>query len=170
MAKNISLLGADYPDVPAVQLPQTGGGAATFYDIQVVDSLNSTSTTDALSANQGEVLNDKMKNNQDITSGLSFHASLGTDKQYTKCYKNEGTNIVFVNIYFTPTANLTGQDVVISGLPGVIYGSMNVALTDYYPGAITHKCGIVDDAGNMKIREGVTSGHTILGEFMYMTA
>lgn len=33
MAKNISLLGADYPNVPAVQLPQTGGGTATFYDI-----------------------------------------------------------------------------------------------------------------------------------------
>ena len=32
MAKNISLLGADYPDVPAVQLPQTGGGTAMFID------------------------------------------------------------------------------------------------------------------------------------------
>ena len=30
MAKNISLLGANYPDVPAVQLPQTGGGTAAF--------------------------------------------------------------------------------------------------------------------------------------------
>lgn len=37
MAKNISLLGADYPDVPAVQLPQTGGGTATFYDVEVTD-------------------------------------------------------------------------------------------------------------------------------------
>lgn len=33
MAKNITLMGADYPDVPAVQLPKTGGGVATFYDI-----------------------------------------------------------------------------------------------------------------------------------------
>lgn len=32
MAKNISLLGANYPDVPAVTLPQTGGGVATFVD------------------------------------------------------------------------------------------------------------------------------------------
>lgn len=32
MAKNISLLGADYPDVPAVVLPKTGGGSATFTD------------------------------------------------------------------------------------------------------------------------------------------
>ena len=35
MAKNISLLGANYPNVPAVQLPQTGGGTATFYDIEI---------------------------------------------------------------------------------------------------------------------------------------
>lgn len=56
MAKNITLMGADYPDVPAVQLPQTGGGTATFYDIDVIDNLTSTSTTDALSANQGKVL------------------------------------------------------------------------------------------------------------------
>lgn len=34
MAKNITLMGADYPDVPAVQLPQTGGGTATFYDTE----------------------------------------------------------------------------------------------------------------------------------------
>lgn len=60
MAKNISLLGADYPDVPAVQLPQTGGGTATFYDITVVDNLNSSSSTDALSAKQGKVLNEKL--------------------------------------------------------------------------------------------------------------
>lgn len=32
MAKNISLLGADYPDVPAVDLPITGGGTARFVD------------------------------------------------------------------------------------------------------------------------------------------
>lgn len=33
MAKNISLLGASYTDVPAVTLPQTGGGTASFTDI-----------------------------------------------------------------------------------------------------------------------------------------
>ena len=32
MAKNITLLGADYSDVPAVVLPQTGGGTAKFIE------------------------------------------------------------------------------------------------------------------------------------------
>ena len=38
MAQNISLLGADYPDVPAVQLPKTGGGTATFTDVSDTDA------------------------------------------------------------------------------------------------------------------------------------
>lgn len=29
---NITLLGASYSDVPAVTLPQTGGGTVTFYE------------------------------------------------------------------------------------------------------------------------------------------
>ena len=33
MAKNITLMGANYPDVPAVELPQTGGGTASFTDV-----------------------------------------------------------------------------------------------------------------------------------------
>lgn len=32
MAQNITLLGASYSDVPAVTLPKTGGGTATFVD------------------------------------------------------------------------------------------------------------------------------------------
>ena len=37
MAQNITLMGASYPDVPAVTLPKTGGGTATFYDITPQD-------------------------------------------------------------------------------------------------------------------------------------
>lgn len=33
MAQNITLLGANYSAVPAVQLPKTGGGTATFTDV-----------------------------------------------------------------------------------------------------------------------------------------
>lgn len=33
MAKNVTLLGANYQNVPAVDLPQTGGGTATFTDV-----------------------------------------------------------------------------------------------------------------------------------------
>ena len=91
MAKNVTIMGANYPDVPAVQLPQTGGGTAVFYDITVVDDLNSSSTTDALSANQGRVLNNKIieaspditvqKEGRTIAQGL---AALAQVLDYTK--------------------------------------------------------------------------------------
>ena len=81
MAKNISLLGADYPDVPAVQLPQTGGGTATFYDIDVIDSLDSESSTDALSAKQGKVLGDKISNVGTIQNGSNQNATVSVPNE-----------------------------------------------------------------------------------------
>lgn len=36
MAKNITLMGASYSDVPAIILPQTGGGTAKFADTSIV--------------------------------------------------------------------------------------------------------------------------------------
>lgn len=36
MSKNISLLGATYPDVPAVTLPQAGGGTADFIEAEEI--------------------------------------------------------------------------------------------------------------------------------------
>lgn len=32
MAQNVSLFGADYPSVPSIILPRTGGGSAEFTD------------------------------------------------------------------------------------------------------------------------------------------
>lgn len=55
MAQNITLLGANYPDVPSVNLPKTGGGTASFVDV-------TDTTADA----------------SDVASGKYFYASDGT--------------------------------------------------------------------------------------------
>ena len=47
MAQNITLLGASYSDVPAVTLPKTGGGTATFTDTTIAS--NAASASDILS-------------------------------------------------------------------------------------------------------------------------
>ena len=39
MAKDITLLGASYEDVPSVNLPQTGGGTASFFDVSGTTAL-----------------------------------------------------------------------------------------------------------------------------------
>lgn len=60
MAQNITLLGANYSAVPAVNLPKTGGGTATFTDV---------SDTTAAAA--------------DVASGKYFYTANGTRTQGT---------------------------------------------------------------------------------------
>jgi len=60
MAQNITLLGASYSDVPAVTLPKTGGGTATFTDV--------TDTTAAAA---------------DVASGKYFYTAAGVKTQGT---------------------------------------------------------------------------------------
>ena len=60
MAQNITLLGASYSDVPAVTLPKTGGGTASFTDV--------TDTTAAAS---------------DVASGKYFYTAAGVRTQET---------------------------------------------------------------------------------------
>lgn len=45
MAQNITLLGASYSDVPAVTLPKTGGGTATFWDDEEIITYYTGSST-----------------------------------------------------------------------------------------------------------------------------
>jgi len=58
MAQNIELLGATYNDVPAVDLPKSGGGTARFMDV--------TDTTAAAS---------------NVASGYYFYTSSGVKTQ-----------------------------------------------------------------------------------------
>ena len=107
MAKNITLMGADYPQVPAVQLPQTGGGTATYYDINVVDNLNSQSATDALSANQGRVLNEKVTAIGTMTSVSPSAVSVptGTTTKVAELAVTAGKYIVIRSLNFAANAN-----------------------------------------------------------------
>ena len=49
MAQNITLLGASYSDVPAVDLPKTGGGTARFIDQDEIITYYTGSSTPASS-------------------------------------------------------------------------------------------------------------------------
>lgn len=43
---NISLLGASYQNVPAVDLPKTGGGTARFHEVSGSQTVNANGTYD----------------------------------------------------------------------------------------------------------------------------
>lgn len=56
MAQNITLLGASYSDVPAVTLPKTGGGTATFVDEEeIIVYYTGTSTPSTSLGSDGDI-------------------------------------------------------------------------------------------------------------------
>ena len=56
MAQDITLLGASYADVPAVELPKTGGGTATFVDeSEVVTYYIDTTAPTAADGEDGDI-------------------------------------------------------------------------------------------------------------------
>ena len=70
MAQNITLLGASYSNVPAVTLPKTGGGTASFTDV--------TDTTAAAG---------------DVASGKYFYTSAGVRTQGTSSGGGSSKNV-----------------------------------------------------------------------------
>ena len=73
MAQNITLLGASYSNVPAVNLPKTGGGTATFTDV--------TDTTAAAG---------------DVASGKYFYTAAGVRTQGTSSGGGGSSNWVLL--------------------------------------------------------------------------
>lgn len=69
MAKNITLMGASYSDVPAVNLPQTGGGTARFDDVSVT-------TATASDVAQGKVF---VASDGTITTGTASGGGIDGD-------------------------------------------------------------------------------------------
>ena len=56
MSQNITLLGASYSDVPAVDLPKTGGGTARFVDESgIVTYYVSTSSPTSSDGSDGDI-------------------------------------------------------------------------------------------------------------------
>ena len=81
MSQNITLLGASYSAVPAVTLPKTGGGSATFTDV--------TDTTAAAA---------------DVASGKYFYTAAGVRTQGTNSGGGGASNIVTGTFKYSQTS------------------------------------------------------------------
>lgn len=84
MAQNITLLGANYSNVPGVKLPKTGGGTALFTDV-------SPTTAAASDVASGKIFFDSSGNQQTGTSsggggGKNVQAYRGYDTSSTTSY------------------------------------------------------------------------------------
>lgn len=92
MSQNITLLGASYSAVPAVQLPKTGGGTALFHDV---------SDTTAAAA--------------DVASGKYFYTAAGVRTQGTASGGGSTKNIQAYRGYDTVAAtSYTATDVTLT--------------------------------------------------------
>lgn len=99
MSQNITLMGASYSDVPAVTLPKTGGGSATFTDV--------TDTTASAS---------------DVASGKYFYTSAGVRTQGTSSGGGGSSNFTLLGTKSLGTISTssttdtdTGQTIVVTG-------------------------------------------------------
>lgn len=116
-ARNISLLNATYSAVPAVQLPISGGGTATFYEI---------SDTDAAAS--------------DVASGKYFYTSAGVKTQGTASGGGGGSGLTLLKTYAIGTlstsstsATDTGKSTTLTG-----YNDYDVLVVDVSVDTLTN--------------------------------
>lgn len=80
MSKNISFLGADYSDVPAVILPQTGGDTARFDDASITTAVaGDVASGKIFLAADGTITTGSMTVKTIYTGAAAPSSSLGTD-------------------------------------------------------------------------------------------
>ena len=98
MAQNVTIAGAEYEDVPAVKLPKTGGGEATFYDLSGIDYAASNEPAgNALKTNgilYGQV--------DSTSTSTVFTAQIDGVTEYY-----DGLTVMLKNGYVTSTTNFT---------------------------------------------------------------
>ena len=137
MAQDIELLGATYPDVPAVQLPKSGGGTALFTD---------TSDTSA--------------DESDVVSGEVFYTSSGTRSVGTATYagsQSAGGNanatnaILFGQVDSTSTS--TAFTATVPGLTELVSGTC-VMLKN---GVVTSAEGFTININNLGAKPSYTN-------------
>ena len=117
MAQNITLLGASYADVPAVKLPKTGGGTATFTDV--------TDTTAAAA---------------DVATGKYFYNANGARTQGT----NSGGGGSDVQIGTAEKTQTTaGTSISFTGLQGEPTSFIIISEADLATGAAPYKTNAV---------------------------
>lgn len=142
---NITLLGASYPDVPAVELPTTGGGISTFYEVDGSDTVTANGTYDVtalasivvnVAASGGTVATATVTNSSNTSTSLHFTVA-GEPKLWMVI--NTG-NITLASGYYYISSIVGGDDISTRGTYGYYKsggGSSRYvyATTSYYSGS-----------------------------------
>ena len=159
MSKNVSLMGADYPDVPAVVLPQTGGGSALFTDVS-----QTTATEQDVEA--GKVFYKANGERAVGTMNISERFTLQTDTNISsdKCTLTtkesvQVGNLAIIYLVFTPNSNLVAGQDIITGLP--IAATNRVIVKGYDNTASAEVSFTINTSGILETLQAITSGNSI---------
>ena len=134
MAQNITLMGASYSDVPAVQLPKTGGGTARFDDASV--------TTATASGGGGTLTVKTATVTHTATSQtLSFSSLSGQPKYWylritSQLSSSGSTTIYYITNLFYDGTNIKGNSFRI-GSTRRIYNITSGISQSYSSGTLT---------------------------------
>lgn len=155
MAQNITLLGASYSNVPAVQLPKTGGGTAKFTDTTPTTAsasdvasgkifFDSSGTQQTGTASGSNTFTLEYQNENGVWSFTPTYADIKAAVQQSKVidYTSFGdpalggkygngyaTNVTFNGTTFTEAVRFYLQDFTFGGVSLVYYGYSNSQLS-----------------------------------------
>lgn len=146
MAKNITLLGASYSDVPAVQLPRTEGGTATFYDASETETITQNGTYD-VRYDASVVVNVSGGGGSSINAQAHQSTTRSTSSSYTSvnsftCNKT-GTYDIYWSCMRSSTSGTWGSRLYIGGSA---YGSAHTGSWSNHVQNI-HLSGVQIDQG-----------------------
>ena len=131
------------------------------------DSVTALSNSVTALSHTVSTLSSQVENNEDETLSLVFNAYL-TNTNYTTCYMNEKTKLVCLQVYITASIDIDSTTSLIGGLPALKNEKMVQWFLYDFEGASIKPC-YVDTDNTVKVRGGLTNGHTYFGTIMYMS-
>jgi len=113
LAQNVTLLGVDYPDVPSVKLPRTGGGNAEFTDTSI--SSNAASASDIAPGKKAYVNGNLIEGSAVFEWYATCSTDANTAAKVATCPNFELVKGATVNVWFTNSNNVSNPTLNVNG-------------------------------------------------------
>lgn len=139
MAQNVTLLGADYPDVPSVILPKTGGGNAEFTDTSI--SSNAASASDIVAGKKAYVNGNLIEGSAVFEWYATCSTDANTAAKVATCSNFELVKGATVNVWFTKRNNVNNPTLNVNGTgakPIIANNSGSYSYCNWFAGETVH--------------------------------